>query len=177
MMKPNLGRALSVAGAIVIVASLALVWYHIDRLPSQGDTSSTGWESFPRLRAILVAGALLTVSSAILVQRRWVVIARGILGLLLAAAVLRRIIDPPDLSAPVIAQPGVYVGLAGAILVALGGLVDTGREAVTTGLGGRFARELPPASHGTRVEPRADDVDAPGGGTAVRVPNHTTRGR
>jgi hypothetical protein len=180
MMKPNLGRALSVAGAIVIVASLALVWYHIDRLPSQGDTSSTGWDQFPRLRAILVAGALLTVASAVLVQRRWVVLARGVLGLVLAALVARRIIDPPDLSAPVSAQPGVYVGLAGAIAVALGGLVDTGREAVTAGFGlggGRFTRALPPGGDGSRVEPHSDDIDEPGGGTAVRVPNHAIRGR
>ncbi len=178
MMKPNLGRALSVVGAIVIAVSLALVWYHIDRLPSQGDTSSTGWDSFPRLRIILLAGALLTVASAFPSQRRPMLIARSLLGLLLAALVLRRIVDPPDLSAPVIAQPGVFAGLLGAIAVALGGLVDTGRRAAEAypGLGLRPSRSLPPGG-GARVRPRPDDIDAPGDGTAVRVPNHAIRGR
>jgi peptidoglycan/LPS O-acetylase OafA/YrhL len=178
MMKPNLGRLLSVLGAIVIVVSLALVWYHIDRLPSQGDTSSTGWDSFPRLRIILLASALLTVASAFPSQRRPVLIARSVLGLLLAALVLRRIVDPPDLTAPVIAQPGVYAGLLGAIAVALGGLVDTGRRAAEAypGLGLRPNRALPPAGD-ARVRPRPDDIEAPGGGNAVRVPNHAIRGR
>src|SRR5438046_883777 len=118
MMKPNLGRALSAAGAILIAVSLALVWYHIDRSAAQGSTTSTGWDTFPRLRVILAAGALLTLLSAAVPQGRPVLLARTVLGLLLAALILRRIVDPPHLSAPVSSQPSVFVGLIAALMVA-----------------------------------------------------------
>ncbi len=73
-------------------------------------------------------------------------IARTVLGVVLAALILRRIIDPPDLSSPVLTQAGVYVGLLGALLAAFGGLVDTGREiAVVSGLARAPRAELPPA--------------------------------
>jgi len=178
MMKPNFGRVLSAAGAILIVVSLVLVWYHIDRAAAQGSTTSTGWETFPRLRIILLAGALLTVASALVPQHRWVLLARTALGLALAALILRRIIDPPDISAPVSSQPGVYAGLVAALLVAAGGLVDTGRRAAGAypGLVGRPVRSLPPVA-GARVRPRPDDVLAPSARTAVRVPDEPIRGR
>ena len=50
---------------------------------------------------------------------------------MLALLILRRIVDPPDLGFPISAQIGVFVGLLGAIAVAIGGLVDSGREVVT----------------------------------------------
>ncbi len=31
MLKPNAGRALSAAGAILLLISLALTWYHVER--------------------------------------------------------------------------------------------------------------------------------------------------
>src|ERR1700754_4665981 len=101
MMKPNLGRALSAVGAVLLAVSLALVWYHIDRPAAQGSTSSTGWDTFPRLRIILLVGALLTLVSAVVPQRRAVLIGRTLLGLVLAALILRRLVDPPSTSAPV----------------------------------------------------------------------------
>jgi hypothetical protein len=162
-MKPNLGRALSAAGAILLAVSLALVWYHIDRPASQGATTSTGWDTFPRLRVILAAGALLTLVSAAVPQRRWVLLGRTALGVLLAALILRRIVDPPTISAPLHTGVGVYVGFASALLVALGGLVDTGREVAAGGLGlGRPAAALPPGDRG-------------GSGAAIRVRNHAER--
>jgi hypothetical protein len=87
---------------------------------------------------------------------RWVLVARTVLGVVLAALILRRIIDPPEISSPVVAQFGVYAGLAGALAVAFGGLVDTGREFVVPvmGLGGTPRGELP------------------SGDAAARVPNH-----
>jgi hypothetical protein len=178
MMKPNFGRVLSAAGAVLIVVSLALVWYHIDRTASQGSTTSTGWETFPRLRIILLVGAWLTLASAIVPQQRWVLLARTALGVVLAALILRRIIDPPDISAPVSSQPGVFAGLVAALLVAAGGLVDTGRRAADAypGLARRPVRSLPPAG-GARVRPRPDDIDAPSARSAARVPNEPIRGR
>src|SRR6478735_5778753 len=109
MLKPNVGRALSAAGAIVLLVALALTWYHVER--PTGVESSTGWEAFPRLRLIVAAGAVLTLVTALVRQTRWVLIARTVLGLVVGALVLRRIIDPPDISSPVVPQLGVYVAL------------------------------------------------------------------
>jgi hypothetical protein len=174
MMKPNLGRALSAAGALLILFSLALVWYHIDRSAAQGSTTSTGWDTFPRLRIILLAGALLTLASAVVPQRRAVLIGRTLLGVVLAVLILRRIVDPPDISAPVSSQPGVFIGLIAALLVAAGGLVDTGRRAADAypGLGLRPRPALPPAG-GDRFPRRPDDIDV----APTRVPNHAEQGR
>jgi hypothetical protein len=71
-----------------------------------------------------------------------------VVGLIVAALILRRIIDPPDISSPVHTAIGVYAGLIAALMVAAGGLVDTGRRVVAEGgLGfGRPAGELPPPS-------------------------------
>jgi hypothetical protein len=146
MMKPNAGRALSAAGAVLLLVSLALVWYHVER--STGTTSSTGWDTFPRLRFILVGGALITLATAVAPQVRWVLLVRTVVGLVVAALILRRIVDPPDISSPVHAAIGVYVGFVAALMVAAGGLVDTGRRVVAEGgLGfGRPVGELPPPS-------------------------------
>src|SRR3954469_8515983 len=174
MMKPNAGRALSAAGAILLLISLALVWYHVGR--PTGTTSSTGWDTFPRLRLVVLGGAVLTVVTAVLPQVRWVLVARTVLGLAVAALILRRIVDPPHISSPVHPQLGVYVGLLGAVAVALGGLVDTGRRvAVATGLGRPNLRQLPPAGGTTSVEPGDHPSGAPSGGAAVQVPNDAVR--
>jgi peptidoglycan/LPS O-acetylase OafA/YrhL len=166
MLKPNAGRALSAAGAILLLVSLVLVWYHVER--PTGIEDSTGWDAFPRLRLIVGGGALLLLASALVPQTRWVLVARTALGLVVAALILRRIIDPPDISSPVTTQFGVYVALAGAIMAAIGGLVDSGRELVALG----EDRQLPPGpgdgDAGNRFLPR----DAPTTGAAVHVPNH-----
>lgn len=147
MLKPNAGRALSAAGALLLIISLALVWYHVDR--PTGVESSTGWDAFPRLRFILLGGALLTLVSAVLPQRRWVLVARTLLGVVLAILILRRIVDPPTISSPVTTQIGVYPGLIAALAVAFGGLADSGRRVADAypglGLSRVGAPELPPA--------------------------------
>jgi peptidoglycan/LPS O-acetylase OafA/YrhL len=127
LLKPNAGRALSAIGAVVVVLALFMVWYHL--MPR--DESSTGWQTFTNLRFVIVAGGVLTLLSALVPQTRLVLTARTLLGLLLAALILRRIIFPPDLvDTTVTSQVGVYVGFVGALLVAAGGLVDTGRKVV-----------------------------------------------
>jgi peptidoglycan/LPS O-acetylase OafA/YrhL len=122
------GRLLSALGALILAIGLFLTWYHIDR--TQGATETTGWQTFTRLRVVILAGAALLFASALARQSRAVLVGRTLLGLVLAALILRRIVDPPHLSAPVSAQLGVAVGLIGAIAAALGGLVDSGREVV-----------------------------------------------
>jgi hypothetical protein len=176
MLKPNVGRALSAAGAILLLISLVLVWYHVER--PTGVESSTGWDAFPRLRLIVMAGAALTLATALVRQVRWVLVARTVLGVIVAALILRRIIDPPDISSPVVTQFGVYVALLGAVTVALGGLVDTGRELVVPvmGLGGAPRGELPPGGADTSRTTRPARNGAPGG-AAVRIPNHAQQRR
>ncbi len=143
LLKPNAGRALSALGALIVALALFMVWYHIDRAVN---SHTTGWQTFTNLRFVILVGALLTIASAVVAQTRPVLIARTLLGLLLAALILRRIIFPPDLADPVSSQVGVYVGLVGALLVALGGLVDSGRRVVEVypGLWRQPAGELGP---------------------------------
>ena len=97
-------------------------------------------------------------------------IARTVLGLLVGALIMRRIIDPPDLSAAVHPQLGVWLAFLGALMVAIGGLVDSGRRVVAAypGLagGGRAARALPPGGGPGR-----------GSGAVVSVPNEAERSR
>jgi hypothetical protein len=175
MLKPNAGRALSAAGAILLLVSLALVWYHVER--PTGTTTSTGWETFPRLRIIVAVGALATLATAAAPQLRWVLIARTALGVVVAALILRRIVDPPHISAPVTPQLGVYAGLLAALAVALGGLVDTGRRVAGASLGLGGGRPRPQLGTGpapTRVLRRPDDLDAPPTGATEVLPTHST---
>jgi hypothetical protein len=176
MLKPITGRILSAVGAALLILTLFVVWYHVDR--GTVTTTSTGWDTFPRLRIIILAGALLTLVTALAAQVRWVLIARTALGLVLAALIMRRIIDPPDIADPVSAQVGVYIGFLAALAVALGGLVDTGRRVAAEGLGGlglgRPLPQLPPGDprEGAGLERKSSD--SPGGGAAVRVRNHAS---
>ena len=130
MLSPTIGRVLSAVGAVVVAVALALTWYHIDRSALQGTTESTGWQTFTNLRWLVLAGAAFVLVTALLRQTRPVLIARTVVGVVLALLILRRIVDPPDLDFAVSAQIGVYVGLVAAIAVAVGGLADSGREVV-----------------------------------------------
>lgn len=111
----------------MVVASLFVTWYHIDRAVN---AHTTGWQTFPNLRIALLVGAIVVAGTALVVQTRPVLIVRTVVGVVLAVLLLRRIVFPPNLAEAVTSQAGVYVGFVGALAVALGGLVDTGREVV-----------------------------------------------
>jgi hypothetical protein len=154
MLNPNFGRVLSAVGACLLIVTLFLVWYHVESAAAEATTTSTGWQAFPR--------------SALPRQTRPVLIARTVLGLAVGGLILRRIIDSPDYVAhhP---QPGIYAALLGAVLVVVGGLVDTGRRiiAASPGLGGgRPSPALPPGGSGHGNS-----------GAAVQVPNEAERVR
>ena len=129
LLKPNVGRALSAVGALIVVLALFMTWYHIVRPGGETD-DTTGWQTFTNLRWVILAGAIVTIATALVRQTRPVLIVRTILGVVLAVLILRRIIWPADVEGDVTTEIGVYVSLVGAILVALGGLVDSGREVV-----------------------------------------------
>jgi peptidoglycan/LPS O-acetylase OafA/YrhL len=174
----QMGRVLSAMGAVILVLALFLTWYHIDR--TQGATDTTGWQTFTRLRLFVLAGAFALLVSALVPQGRGVLVTRTLLGLALGALILRRIIEPPNVDAPIAAQFGVAVGFVGAIAAAIGGLVDSGREVVAhhpglgfgnapggllnageDGEGARLRRRVPgPPTHQRRgyVDSTAEDL-------------------
>ena len=129
MLSPRAGRILSATGAIIVAGALFTTWYHIDR-SQLADPDTTGWQTFYRLRLVILGGAALVLASTLIRQTRYVLTARTLLGLLLAVLIVRRIIFPPDLVDAVTPAIGVYLGALGALLVAAGGLVDSGREVV-----------------------------------------------
>ena len=176
MMKPNTGRLLSAGGAVLLLVSLALIWYHVDR--PTGLQSWTGWRTFPRLRWVVGAGAVLTLVTTVVAQVRWVLLIRTALGLIVGLLILRRIVDPPPLSSPMHAQPALYLGFVAAVAVALGGLVDTGRRFATGGfsLGGPGLPQLPPPSDRQRGQFRDIPLEESPNGSALRVPNEAERG-
>lgn len=153
LLKPNVGRALSALGALVLILSLFMIWYHIDRA---ANNDTTGWQTFTNLRYAIVGGAVLTILSAAMEQTRGVLIARTLLGLVLAALILRRIISPPDLADPVSSQVGVYVGFVAGLLVAAGGLVDSGRRRSEV-LPGIWRPPIAELGRGQQVLDRSDE--------------------
>ncbi|MCW3007811.1 MAG: hypothetical protein JWP17_2437 [Solirubrobacterales bacterium] len=156
LLKPNVGRALSAIGALIVVLALFMTWYRITRAGGTVD-DTTGWQTFTNLRFVILAGGIITIGTALVAQTRPVLIVRTILGLILAVLIFRRIISPPDLTgADVKSQIGVYVGFIGALFVALGGLVDTGRTVVEAypNLWRPPAAEL---GRGTQTLDRGDD--------------------
>lgn len=149
MLSPRTGRALSAAGAVLLAVALFVTWYHIDRTADLGDPDTTGWQTFFRLRWIVLAGAAFLLVSAAVRQTRPVLVGRTIVGVVVAALIVRRIIDPPSLDYDVTPQLGVYLGALAALAAAAGGLIDSGREVVAQRPDLAFWRspagELPPA--------------------------------
>jgi hypothetical protein len=172
LLSPRTGRILSAVGAALLVVALFVTWYHIDRTAAQGDPETTGWQTFERLRILILAGAAVLVATAVVKQTRPALIARTVVGLVLAALIVRRIIDPPALDYDVTPAIGVYLGALGALAAAAGGLIDSGREAVEQRPDLAFWRgpvaELPSGSDetGSRVRgprggtPAGDVVDS-----------------
>jgi len=167
LLSPRTGRILSAVGAALLVVALFVTWYHIDRTVAQGDPETTGWQTFERLRILIVGGAVFVLVSAIVKQTRAVLIARTLVGVILAALIVRRIIDPPSLDYDVTPAIGVYLGALGALAAAAGGLIDSGREVVEERPDLAFWRgpvaELPSGSDEPAEPGRAPRAGAPAG--------------
>src|SRR3954453_5456065 len=129
MISQRMGRFLSAVGAILLAGGLFVTWYHIERSGGVVDSSS-GWETFTRLKWLILAGAAALLVTAIVPQSRAVLLSRTLIGFVLGLLILRRIVSPPDLADPVSSQLGVFIGLIGALCAVFGGIVDTGREVV-----------------------------------------------
>jgi hypothetical protein len=122
-----MGRLLSAVGALLLIGGLFLTWYHIDRANGFVE-NATGFDTFTRLRIVIILGGIVLLLSAIVAQTQPVLIVRTLIGVVLGILILRRVVFPPDIADPVKSQFGVFVGLVGAVCAVLGGIVDTGRE-------------------------------------------------
>src|SRR3954454_10564037 len=80
-------------GAAVLIAGMFLTWYHVVR-PNGFAEDTTGWQTFTKLRYLILGGGIVALASVMLVPTRLVRIGRVVIGLFIAAAVLRRIISP-----------------------------------------------------------------------------------
>jgi hypothetical protein len=166
----RMGRFLSAVGAILLISGLFLTWYHIERAGGFIEPA-TGWETFTRLRVVILAGAVVLLISAIVPQGRVALLVRTLVGVVVGVLILRRIVFPPDLADPVSSQFGVFVGLVGALAAVLGGLVDSGREVVARDPEMAFWREpageLGPGAPPSSPAPRARRPRTPSSGGVV----------
>lgn len=157
MAKSRIGPAsfFVVAGALLIAASLPMVWYHADRATH---SSLTGWGIFTNLRIWLVVAAVLALASLALPRGRTAVLVRAGLGLLAGGPVLRRIISPPSSSVALHDKIGLYVALVGAIAMLAGALFSAAARAAEEfgwdipGMPAPDRPQLPSGSPGTAVQ-------------------------
>jgi hypothetical protein len=156
----RMGRLLSAVGALLLMGGLFLTWYHIQRAGGFVE-SATGFETFTRLRLVILAGAVVLLLSAIVAQTQAVLVVRTLVGVVLGLLILRRIVFPPDIADPVAAQSGVFVGLAGAICAVLGGIVDSGREVAERYPAMAFWRAPAGELGGGRTPPRQAHAQRP----------------
>lgn len=120
------GRVVTVVGAVLLIVGFFLTWYHVVR-PDGFAENTTGWQTFTRLRLLVLAASGAMVATALLRHSRRLAIARVVVGAVLAVLVIRRIVSPPDLEqSTVTARLGVYVSLLGALGVGFGGLMGLG---------------------------------------------------
>jgi hypothetical protein len=163
----RLGRFLSAAGAVLLAAGLFATWYHVTRQNGLVESSS-GFDTFPRLRAVILLGAVALLVTSVVRQSRPVLAARAVIGVVLGLLILRRIVFPPDIADPVATEIGAMIGLVGAIAAVFGGLVDAGREVVERYPEMPFRRS-PALGSGGDPQPvrRARQPHAPSGPTVV----------
>lgn len=121
----GIGSLLTIVGAILLIVALPLTWYHADRT---FHSELTGWAIFTHLRFWLIGAAALALPMAALPRGREVVIPRAALGVLAGGPVVRRIIEPPGHGVALHDRAGLWVALAGAVALILGGLLSAGRR-------------------------------------------------
>jgi peptidoglycan/LPS O-acetylase OafA/YrhL len=115
-------------GAALVIAGLFLTWYHVVR-PNGFAEDTTGWQTFTKLRFVILGGGILALISLALVPTRAVVLGRLLIGVVIAVLEIRRIVSPPDLpGSTVTAQLGIYVSLLGALGIVFGGLAGSTAE-------------------------------------------------
>jgi uncharacterized membrane protein YidH (DUF202 family) len=157
----GIGSFLTVSGAVLIVVSLPMTWYHAERATN---TELSGWGMFTNLRIWLVSAAALAVLSALLRQGWGAVIARAALGLLAGGPVLRRIVQPPGHGVRLDDRVGLFVALLGAVAIVAGGLLSAGRRVAE-----HYGFDLPGRGPVRALPPAEPPPSPPGGNDALVV--------
>ena len=163
--KINASQILVVAGAVVLFASLFLDWYE----PRFADESGlTAWTVF-ELGDILLAGLCLVAIAAVIPVPReggtaTVVAARWLpwLGVAALAFVAISLVNDPPAARERGLEAGAWIGLAGAAMLAIGGLLSFARVSLVVTL--RPAESEPPTAASeaptatTTKQPRTNDA-------------------
>ncbi|HSJ18555.1 MAG TPA: hypothetical protein VK920_10720 [Solirubrobacterales bacterium] len=154
----NASQVLVVAGAVVLFASLFLDWYE-PRFA--GESGLSAWSAF-ELGDILLAGLCLVAIAAVvpvprqggaatLAAARW----QPWLGLAALAFVAISLVNDPPAVRDRGLEAGAWIGLAGAALLAIGGLLSFARVSLVVTL--RPAESEAPTATTTK-QPRANDA-------------------
>jgi peptidoglycan/LPS O-acetylase OafA/YrhL len=145
----RLGRGLSAAGGILLAAGLFATWYHVTR-PDGLIESASGFDTFPRLRAVVLLGAAALLVTSVVPRSRPVPAARALIGVVLGLLILRRIVFPPDIADPIATQFGAMIPLVGAITAVFAAVA----EGAPPSRGGRQSWTVLRLSTRRRVTPR-----------------------
>lgn len=140
----NAGQVLVVAGAVALFASLFLSWYE-PRFT--GEDGLSAWTAFELLDIVLASLALVAIAAVVpfprkggaatLLAGRWL----PWLGLAAVVFVLVSVINDPPGARDRGLELGAWIGLAGAVAMAVGGLMSYARISLVISL--RPADERP----------------------------------
>lgn len=135
------GEVLAAAGGALVVVALFLSWFE----------GASGWEAFEALDLVIAVLALVAVLAAVASVTGWTAGPSPrllpLVGLVLLAIVAVQLVEPPPVFAGIdpSRETGAWLGLAGAALVLLGGVLRAARISVTISVGGRDVRRRVPA--------------------------------
>ncbi|MCW3002313.1 MAG: hypothetical protein JWQ20_1611 [Conexibacter sp.] len=148
----DLGRAVLIAGAALLLISLFLKWY---------DTGPTGWEVFEAVDLLLAAIALGMLVAAL---RPDVMTPRTALALpaVAVAIVVVQLVNAPPAAADGHPSTGAWLALAGSLVMAAGAALSLAAISVTVQVQERDVRRRMPAvdRRGERDTAAAEDLDA-----------------
>jgi hypothetical protein len=127
--RARLAALLIVIGAAALPASLFFDWFKLSG--QAGAVSMTGWQAFETVDLLLVLAALVGFASLRLPQLRTRSGVVPLVALVVAGAILLQIIEPPPLlsayeeggDVSVTREVGAWVGLGGAVLLLVAGLL------------------------------------------------------
>jgi hypothetical protein len=150
------GPIVAVLGALLLLVSLFLDWFA---------PGTSAWTAFEALDLVLAGLALAAVAAAVgllvpelaWLERRWLV-PIAVAALVVVAS---QIINPPPAAANGDPEPGAWLGLAGALLMAAGALLSFGRVRFAVMVEGRDPRRRMPAVD-TRPSARSKPASQPG---------------
>jgi hypothetical protein len=143
--KIDAGELLAALGSLLVLIALFLDWFAFaggDDLPF--GASATGWEAFESLDLIITALALVALAvTASSFGAGWPLSPRILLpiGALLVAIIAIQLAEPPPLVRGLDLETGAWLGLAGAVLVLIGGILRVSAISITVSTRGRDVRQ------------------------------------